>query len=255
MSELQSTPPEPPKRAVEPDFSEAIASVLEVIRAVGRGDLSRRLEPIFPEAHPIGALTVSVNAMIESLAAARERSERYSAELQEKLFAIDQQQAAIQELSTPIMEVWQGVLCLPIVGVVDSVRTADMARSLLSAVVARKAQFALIDITGIQVMDTQAVDHFIHMARAVRMLGARCVLSGVHPNVSRTVVHMGVDLQGIETHRSMRDALRHFISNSLKLQSKSKTTTSRGERPVDSKPEVAQPSTAEGLTPPQGDRA
>ena len=86
-----------------------------------------------------------------------------------------------------------------------------MTEALLSAIVEKKADCAIIDITGIQVMDTRVVDHFLRMARAVRLMGARCVLSGVHPNVSQTIVHMGLDLRGIETHRSMRDALSAFV--------------------------------------------
>lgn len=203
-----------PARPLETDLHASIAEILEALQRVGRGDLESRLELRYPDSHPVGALSLSVNAMIESLSDARQRSETYSRELQDKLIAIEQQQAAISELSTPIMEVWKGALCLPIVGIVDSARTYEMAHTLLSAIVRTKASFALIDITGIQVMDTRVVDHFVHMARAVRLLGARCALSGVHPNVSRTIVQMGIDLQGIETHRSLRDALRQFVTSS-----------------------------------------
>jgi len=165
----------------------------------------------YPETHPVGALTSTLNEMLGALKEARAQSERYSRDLHEKIAAIEAQEVAIAELSTPILEVWDGVLCMPIVGIVDSVRTSDMARTLLSMIVQTKARLALIDVTGIQVMDTRAVDHFLRMARAVRLLGARCVLSGVHPNVSQTIVHMGMDLKGIDTHRSIRDALRHFV--------------------------------------------
>jgi hypothetical protein len=60
-------------------------------------------------------------------------------------------------------------------------------------------------------MDTRAVDHFLRTARAVRLLGARCVISGVHPDISQTIVHMGLDLTGVETHRTLRDALRALL--------------------------------------------
>ncbi len=193
------------------DLSEAMGEVLEVLRCVAQGDLDKRLSSTLPESHPMGALTQSVNAMIDSLGEARQRSEAYSTNLREKLLAIEKQQAAIAELSTPVMEVWEGILCLPIVGAIDDARTSDMARSLLTEIVRRKARYALIDITGIVVMDTQSVDHFMRMARAVRMLGAHCALSGVHPNVSSTIVQMGIPLDGIETHRTMSDALRGFI--------------------------------------------
>lgn len=193
------------------DLLENIAQLLEVLRRVGAGDAVEQLELRYPETHPVGALTLSLNEMIASLADARAQSERYSRELHEQLAAIEAQEAAIAELSTPILEVWEGVLCMPIVGIVDSIRTADMARTLLNTIVQTKATLVLIDVTGIQVMDTRVVDHFLRMARSIRLLGSRCVLSGVHPNVSQTIVHMGLDLTGVETHRSMREALRHFV--------------------------------------------
>ena len=74
------------------------------------------------------------------------------------------QQAAIRELSTPIIEVWAGVLCLPVVGIVDSQRSAEMTETLLETIVAKQARMAIVDITGIDVMDTKTADHFIKMA-------------------------------------------------------------------------------------------
>jgi rsbT co-antagonist protein RsbR len=201
----------PPPRLTS-DLLDNISQLLEVLIRVGAGEAVEQLDLHYPETHPVGALTSSLNEMIRSLSEARARSARYSRELQDKLDAIEAQAAAIADLSTPILEVWDGVLCMPIVGIMDSARTADMARMLLSTIIQTKARLVVLDITGIHVMDTQAVDHFLRTARAVRLLGARCVLSGVHPNVSQTIVHMGMDLKGIERHRSMRDALRQFVS-------------------------------------------
>lgn len=201
-----------PGLGLQSDLISNISHLLDVLLRVGAGESLEQLEMKYPESHPVGALTSMLNQMITSLAEARAQSAKYSSDLKDKIAAIEAQEAAIAELQTPILEVWEGVLCMPIVGIVDSMRTADMARTLLQMIVQTKARLALIDITGIQVMDTRAVDHFLRMARAVRLLGARAVLSGVHPNVSQTIVHMGMDLRGIETHRSMRDALRHFVS-------------------------------------------
>lgn len=207
---------EHPDRASEPaglqsELVASISQILKVLLRVGAGETVEPLEASYPDTHPVGALVASLNEMIAALAEARARSAGYSRELQERIAAIGAQQAAIAELATPILEVWSGVLCMPIVGLVDSARTADMARTLLNTVVQRKARLVLLDITGIDVMDTRVVDHFLRMARAIRLLGARCVLSGVHPNVSQTIVHMGLDLTGIETHRSIREALRHLL--------------------------------------------
>ncbi len=201
-----------PAPGMASELLENIALLLEVLQRVGAGETVPTLELRYPESHPVGALTASLNDMVASLAEARKRSELYSEELRQKIHAIEVQEAAIAELTTPILEVWRGVLCMPIVGVMDSARAADMARTLLNTIVRCKASLVILDITGIQVMDTRAVDHFLRTARAVRLLGARCVLSGVHPNVSQTIVHMGMDLTGVETHRTLRDALRALVS-------------------------------------------
>ena len=156
-------------------------------------------------------LFADVNAMLEALGAQEQRNLDYQRELEDKLATIEQQRAAIRELSTPIMEVWQGILCLPVVGLMDSARSADMTDALLRAVVATRAHSTIIDITGIEVMDTGTADHFIRMAKAVQLLGAECVLTGINPQIAQTLIHMGVDMAEVATHRSLRDALQHFV--------------------------------------------
>ena len=190
---------------------ESVADMLIVLSDVGSGDYSTRLKTDVADDHPLGALLSGINEMIDSLAAAHLRSEAYRKDLEEKLATIDMQRAAIRELSTPVMEVWNNVLCLPVVGVLDTSRSAEMTEVLLRSIVEKKARCAIIDITGIQVMATGTADHFLRMARAVRLLGAECVLTGINPNIAQTIVHMGVDLSDIVTHRSLRDALQYFV--------------------------------------------
>src|SRR6266542_341942 len=170
MSDEHGASPPAPRHKLEGELLVSIGEIMAALVDVSNGDLSRRLEPHYPETHPIGALAMSVNAMMDALAEERAKSETYVVELQDKLAAIERQQAAIQELSTPIIEVWKGVLCVPIVGILDSTRTSEMTSNLLAAGVQKKARCALIDITGIEVMDTKVVDHFVRMARAVRLL-------------------------------------------------------------------------------------
>jgi rsbT co-antagonist protein RsbR len=139
------------------------------------------------------------------------RAESSNRELEAKLETIERQQAAIRELSTPLIEVWSGVLCLPVVGIVDSVRSAEMTEALLEAIVDKQARIAIIDITGIDAMDTKTADHFIKMAKSVRLLGSECILSGINPAIAQTLTHIGVDLAGIRTMRNLRDALQAFL--------------------------------------------
>lgn len=198
----------------ETAFRERIADILVFVANVGGGDYSKRLKPsapALPADHPLSILYEGINSMVSSLEAAQKRTETYQKELEAKLSMIEVQRAAIKELSTPIIEVWEGILCLPVVGVLDSTRSAEMTEALLVAIIEKRARSAIIDITGIQVMDTGTADHFLRMAKAVRLLGARCVLTGINPGIAQTIVHMGVDLGGVVIHRSLRNALQHFV--------------------------------------------
>jgi rsbT co-antagonist protein RsbR len=195
----------------EEQLKQYIAEFFGVLRAVDGGDLSVRIPLRYADSQPMTALATAVNATIERLVSVRSETQRYERELEEQLSTIEKQRAAIKELSTPMIEVWAGVLCVPIVGVIDSSRAAEMTMALLTAVVEKKVRFTIIDITGIEAMDTRATDHFLRMARSVRLLGAECVLSGINPNVARSIIHMGVELSGIQTYRSLRDALQHHV--------------------------------------------
>jgi rsbT co-antagonist protein RsbR len=190
---------------------ERIVDALLRLSSVGFGDYSAQLHVDLTSRHPLDAAFASLNELIMAFAAEHEQSNAFRRELESHLDVIEKQRAAIQELSTPIIELWEGVLCLPVVGVMDTVRSTEMTAGLLQAIVDKKARYAIIDITGIEVMDTRTVDHFMRMAKAVRLLGAECALTGINPHIAQTVVHMGLDLSDIVTHRSLRAALSHYV--------------------------------------------
>lgn len=196
---------------VEGEVLDKIADVLLVMSEVSVG-IYRRLETELPSDHPVGALFHGVNEMIESLQREKETNAQYQRELEEKLETIERQRSSIRELSTPIIEIWDRILCLPIVGVMDTTRSAEMTDALLRAVVDRAARCAIIDITGIDIMDTGTADHFVRMAKSVKLLGADCVLTGINPHIARTLVQMDVQLTGITTFRSLRTALQRYVS-------------------------------------------
>jgi rsbT co-antagonist protein RsbR len=208
----------------------AVEEILALLRNVAGGNLTGRLTPAYPDSHPVGALALSMNAMIDALAAARNKAEAHHRELADRIAIVETQRSAIRELSTPIIEVWDRVLCLPIVGMLDSGRAAEMTTSLLGSIVAKKAAFAIIDITGIHVMDTGTTDHFLRMARSVRLLGAQCILSGVNPEVALTVVRMGTEFSPLRSHRNMRDALRYCI-RAVSAEREKARTGRRPQRP------------------------
>lgn len=210
---MSSNAPEAgPLSDLREELDGAIQAILKTMDAVTRGENPEALDLGFPMDHPAGALGESVNSLMQSLDIARADSGRYLRELSERIEQIEKQREAIDTLSVPVIEVWSGVLCIPIVGVLDSRRAADITTTLMETVVRKKAKYAIIDLTGIEVMDTSSADHFLRMARSVTLLGARCALSGIHPNIARTIIHMGLDLGGLKSFRSMREALRYCVA-------------------------------------------
>jgi rsbT co-antagonist protein RsbR len=199
----------------EQQILESVADALLVLSNVGYGDYTTRLELRDGDTSPLASLYAGINDMIATLGAEQEKARAYQQELEGKLETIERQRIAIQELSTPIMEVWDGVLCVPVVGLMDTARSSEMTSTLLRAVVEKGAKCAIIDITGIDVMDTRTVDHFVRMAKAVRLLGSECVLTGMNPHIAQTVVHMGLDLSNVITHRNLRDALQQYVGQLL----------------------------------------
>jgi DNA-binding response OmpR family regulator len=118
------------------------------------------------------------------------------------------QQARIHELSTPVVEIWDGILLLPIVGTLDDQRAVQMATTLLEAVRAKGAQAVIIDITGCTVVDTYTAAHLINTVRSVKLLGAAAIITGVNAGVASDLVKIGVELHDICTRRRLADGLR-----------------------------------------------
>jgi len=133
-------------------------------------------------------------------------------ELRTRLELIERQQRVIRELSTPIIEVWEGVLVMPIIGLVDSMRTGEIMDSLLQSIGRLRARFAILDLTGIEVVDTATANHLLAMIRAARLLGAEGILTGIHPGIAQTIVTLGVDLNGFVVHATLRQALKHCLA-------------------------------------------
>lgn len=193
------------------DLRERIVDALITLSEVGFGDYSAALRIDFKNRHPLNGVFASLNELIAAFGAEHEQSRAFRRELEEKLLIVEKQRDAIRELSTPIIELWEGVLCLPVVGIMDTARSTEMTNSLLQAIVQKKTRYTIIDITGIEVMDTRTVDHFMRMAKAIRLLGAECALTGISPHIAQTVVHMGIEIDDIITQRSLRDALADYV--------------------------------------------
>jgi rsbT co-antagonist protein RsbR len=120
---------------------------------------------------------------------------------------IARQQEELLELSTPVVKLWDGVLAVPMIGTLDSSRTQLVMESLLQRIVDTGSEIAIIDITGVPTVDTLVAQHLLKTVTAIRLMGAECIISGVRPQIAQTIVHLGIDLQGITTKASLADAL------------------------------------------------
>ena len=154
----------------------------------------------------------------EELDQQNERVAEQHRDLQSKLHTIEEQAAAIRELSTPILEVWDDVLALPVVGFIDSRRCMEMMATLLDEIVATQTKCVIIDITGVEVVDTKTADYLLKVVRASSLLGVRCVLTGLRPTVAQTMVEIGADMREVRTLRSLREGLKDSIRYLRRLQ-------------------------------------
>ena len=122
---------------------------------------------------------------------------------------IRRQQAEMLELSTPVVQLWEGILALPLIGTLDSERAEVIMENLLQGIVDKGSGVAIIDITGVPAVDTQVAQHLIKTVSAARLMGAQCIISGIRPLIARTMAQLGVDFEDVVTTASLADALAH----------------------------------------------
>lgn len=120
---------------------------------------------------------------------------------------IRRQQQELLELSTPVIKLWEGVLAVPLIGTLDSNRTQIVMETLLERIVQTGSTLAIIDITGVPTVDTLVAQHLLKTVTAIRLMGADSIVSGIRPQIAQTIVHLGIDLQGITTKATLADAL------------------------------------------------
>lgn len=115
----------------------------------------------------------------------------------------------ISEISTPVIQLWDNILALPIIGTLDSSRTQVVMENLLQQIVDTGSSIAILDISGVPAVDSLVAQHLIKTVSATRLMGAECIISGIRPEIAQTVVHLGIDLSNIVTKASLASALRH----------------------------------------------
>ncbi|WP_437480686.1 PAS domain-containing protein [Sorangium sp. So ce1014] len=170
---------------------------------------------------------------------------RHQAMLKERLEIIEQQQEAIRALSTPIIEVWKGVLTMPVLGVLDEQRSQQMMEVLLDAVARTRCRHAIIDLTGVSALDAGTADHVLRLIDAVALLGAQGIVVGIRPEVAQTVVSLGLDLSNIKTLSNLREALLFAMQSSgVSVRRRRRRRAARED--ADDAPSAREPLSARG---------
>ncbi|MFM7148533.1 MAG: protoglobin domain-containing protein, partial [Gemmataceae bacterium] len=133
---------------------------------------------------------------------------------------IADQNRAMLEMSTPVTTIWQGILLLPLVGIIDSRRAQDLMTAMLAKIAETRSKIFILDISGVAVVDTAVANHIIKITKATRLMGCECTLSGISPAIAQTVVELGIDVGEVKTTATLRDALEEaFQRTGVKLQS------------------------------------
>jgi rsbT co-antagonist protein RsbR len=124
---------------------------------------------------------------------------------------IRRQQDEMLELSTPVVQLWEGIVALPLIGTLDSARTSVVMETLLQTIVETRSELAIIDITGVPTVDTLVAQHLLKTVAAARLMGADCIISGIRPQIAQTMVHLQIDLSTVTTKATMAEALRFAL--------------------------------------------
>ncbi|WP_037677424.1 STAS domain-containing protein [Streptomyces griseus] len=124
---------------------------------------------------------------------------------------IERQQQQLLEVATPVIKLWEGTVAVPLIGTLDSARSQVVMESLLDAIVAERARYAILDITGVPTVDSLVAQHLMKTVAAARLMGAECIVSGIRPAIAQTIVQLGIDLSSVLTRSSLSDALAYAL--------------------------------------------
>jgi rsbT co-antagonist protein RsbR len=130
---------------------------------------------------------------------------------------IEAQREELEVLSTPVIDIWEGVLTVPVLGVLDSDRASRISEALLTQIVEKRASAAIIDISGISAVDSAVADLLIRTAKAVKLVGAEAVLTGVGVEIAQTIADLGIDMEGLKTVSTLKDGLKYVINRKKKI--------------------------------------
>jgi len=202
------------------DLESRIEKIEDVLSQAACGDFGVQIETDtdMEKADALTAIETGINLLISDMGEEVRESTKKAEELEEKLNLIEQQRKAIEELSTPIIKIWERVLVLPLIGTLDTRRSQRLTEALLTDIAATQTKVTILDITGVPTVDSAVANHILKTVAAVQLLGAECVITGIRPEVAQTMVHLGVDLSGVETLSTLAEGLKWaFRSLSIRM--------------------------------------
>ncbi|MCA9696837.1 MAG: STAS domain-containing protein [Myxococcales bacterium] len=162
-----------------------------------------REAPEDPITHVFG-LTTDITARVE-----------HERELDRRMQTIREQQHAIQQLSTPLINVWDHVLAVPLVGELDGQRSSELSERLLAELHRTRTRFAILDLTGLESIDTATANHILRLLASMALLGVEGLVTGVSARVAQTMVGVGIDFDTVQVHRTLREGLRYCMKTLL----------------------------------------
>jgi len=195
------------------DFDSRIKKLEDALTIAAGGDYDVDIEVDEDNTDALTAIETGVSVLIADLGSEVIESKKRADELAEKLDLIEKQRKSIEELSTPIIKIWDRVLVLPLIGTLDTRRSQKLTESLLTDIALTQTKVAILDITGVPTVDSAVANHLMKTVSAVKLLGAECIITGIRPEVAQTIVHLGVELGDVETLSNLSEGLQWALQS------------------------------------------
>jgi len=185
---------------------ERLSNLIEVIGAMASLDFSQKAT-VDDSEDMLNTIAIGLNMLAEELEASVVSKSELADTNEQLLKLAEEQKMAITQMSTPISRLWEGILLLPLVGIMTSGRIGDVLINVLENIAASQAKVFILDISGVAVVDTSAANHFIKISKATRLMGCTCIISGITSQVAQTMVELGINIDEIQTTGTMKDAI------------------------------------------------
>ncbi len=189
--------------------------ILNVLAEIVRGNYDERIQ-VDERSDLLLEVEMAINLVLEELSLARSLQEKQQDELtQQNERLAEQQRRLLRLLSTPILKVWPGIMALPIIGPVNAERRGAILEAVLRTIVNERAGYVILDLTGVDEPDMETAQFFISAAHTIKLLGARCMLSGIGPELSRSLIDLNTDLREIPIAAKTADAIAMILSRRI----------------------------------------